>query len=272
LTACSSSGLIRKVTESYYHDRGACHDPTLLSSFDRTGIFRSGGDVIGNAREYKNARKLQDSFNISMAPVLSYIIFTASAKFKQDRAHYRDALEKIFAFDGIISSWDGLQIQEEDSKLGHIASLWNSPWQLQTFWATKGAEFQGILDAVAEGEVQRYEFAPSKRSFAPALDRIVTEYATSWPKAGVDKEAVKESAIKVSDAIEAVGHPSAVGEDTKAGKFLFVGGWDSQAQHLAATKNPPFPTILGEFVQLADFAAAHVNFTKHSIKIGTRLL
>ncbi|KIK56663.1 hypothetical protein GYMLUDRAFT_46968 [Collybiopsis luxurians FD-317 M1] len=200
-----------------------------------------------------------------MAPVLSYITFPASETFIKEKDQARHTIEELTKVDGIISSYVGLQVEEEGAKHGYLISTWQSPEKLQAFRDSAGDKFNSILSTLTSGEITRYHFVASQRIPEPALESKVTEFVVGKPKAGQSGDAFKAAAIKMSDALEAVGHGSAIGESIDgSGAYLLAAGWDSSAQHWETAKKDPIPAIDAEIKSIADITITHVSLTKRS--------
>ncbi|KIK58620.1 hypothetical protein GYMLUDRAFT_262438 [Collybiopsis luxurians FD-317 M1] len=196
-----------------------------------------------------------------MAPVLSYITFPASDNFKTEEAQVKSAIEEITNTDGLISSYHGLQVEQEGGKFGYLISTWESPEKLNAFREKSGDKFNSLIAGLSTGEIQRYEFVAIKNIPEPALQSKTVELAIGKPRGAASIEPLKQVTFEMCDATEAGGHPSAVGESTDgSGILLFAGGWESVEEHWAFTKSAEnIQSLLGGITTHCDLNLTHAK-------------
>ncbi|KIK57291.1 hypothetical protein GYMLUDRAFT_87011 [Collybiopsis luxurians FD-317 M1] len=203
---------------------------------------------------------------MASALMIQHAVFPAPQGLFDDLSRFEEALGMLTKADGHISSYYGLQVEEEGSKNGYFISVWESAEHHKKFREDSNSAqvFRSIKQAVAGDHLVRRQFIPIKGTPFPALESKNTEFVIITPKDGASPEKVKEIALRVRDVWDREGHTAALSES--AGDdvaFLMLVGWDSTAHHLETVKSEPYASLVSEFAAVGNFDMSHGNLKKH---------
>ncbi|KAF5385624.1 hypothetical protein D9757_005555 [Collybiopsis confluens] len=203
---------------------------------------------------------------MSSGPLIQYSLFPASEGLFDDDSRFKETLEILRKADGYISSYQGLQVQEEGGKNGYFISVWESVEHHKKFReGNLHKKIFGSLKQTAADQLVPRQFVPIKGNPLPALESKNTEVVIITPKPGASAAKVKEIGIRLRDLWDGEGHTTTFSQNVdEEGVFLMLVGWDSTSHHLETVKKDPYASLVNEFAQIGDFDLTHANLKKHA--------